>query len=275
MALSPELRDLRMALDVGAFAEAIGFSPDPWQAGVLHSRSKRILLNCSRQAGKSTVASLLSSHRAVYRPHSTILLSSPSLRQSGELFRKVQDVMHRVKGAPKALEDNKLSLALENGSRIVSLPGAEATVRGFSSVDLLIEDEASRVPDALYRATRPMLAVSGGSLILMSTPFGKRGHFFEEWIGKAGWERYEVPATMCPRISKEFLEEERAAVGSWWFAQEYECVFGDTIDSLFTHADIMAAMKGDIPDLFGPDDAAVASRAAISDIPAIGGLIDG
>ena len=56
-----------------------------------------------------------------------------------------------------------------------------------------------------------MLAVSGGSLMMLSTPYGKRGVFYEEWTGGHGWERYEVPASQCPRISEDFLEEERAA----------------------------------------------------------------
>ncbi len=74
-----------------------------------------------------------------------------------------------------------MTLRLENGSRIVSLPGTEGTVRGFSGVALLIVDEASRVDDALYHAVRPMLAVSHGKLVLLSTPWGKRGFFYREW----------------------------------------------------------------------------------------------
>jgi hypothetical protein len=70
---------------------------------------------------------------------------------------------------------------MKNGSRIVSLPSKEANIRGFSGVSLIIEDEASRVGDDLYLAMRPMLAVNQGRLILMSTPWGKRGHFFEAW----------------------------------------------------------------------------------------------
>jgi hypothetical protein len=51
----------------------------------------------------------------------------------------------------------------------------EATIRGFSGVAPLIVDEASRVSDELYQAIRPMLAASGGEILLLSTPFGKRG----------------------------------------------------------------------------------------------------
>ena len=88
-------------------------------------------------------------------------------------------------------------LAVLTRSRVVGLPGNEATVRGFSAVSLLLIDEASRVPDELYHALRPMLAVSDGGLWLMRTPHGKAGFFYEEWErGGPGWER--VRATGCP-----------------------------------------------------------------------------
>ena len=60
---------------------------------------------------------------------------------------------------------------------MVALPSKEATVRGFSGVTLIIEDEASRVDDLLYRTMRPMLAVSGGRMILASTPCRKARTF--------------------------------------------------------------------------------------------------
>jgi hypothetical protein len=75
--------------------------------------------------------------------------------------------------------ESALRLELENHSRIISLPGQEQTVRGYAGVSLLIVDEAARVPDDLYFAVRPMLAVSNGRLIALSTPFGKRGWFYE------------------------------------------------------------------------------------------------
>ena len=75
-------------------------------------------------------------------------------------------------------------LKLANGSRILCLPGKEETVRCFSP-SLLIIDEASRVPDDLYRSVRPMLAVSKGRLIALSTYFGQRGWFFGKRKGDA------------------------------------------------------------------------------------------
>jgi hypothetical protein len=134
----------------------------------------------------------------------------------------------------------------------VSLPSTEATIRGFSGANLIVEDEAARVSDELYYAVRPMLAVSGGRLILMSTPFGKRGHFHHEWTeGGEAWERIEIKATDCPRISPAFLAEERASLGDWWYRQEYDCQFVETIDQIFSYDLIIAAISSDVKPLFG------------------------
>jgi hypothetical protein len=95
-----------------------------------------------------------------------------------------------------------------------------------------------------------MLAVSGGSILMLSTPFGTRGSFYEAWTGGEGWERYEVPATQVPRITPEFLEEERRALGEWWYEQEYMCRFLDDVFSVFRGSDIDAAVKPELPPLF-------------------------
>lgn len=243
-------RDLKLSLDPVAFAKELGFTPDPWQEKVLRWSGNRILLNCSRQSGKSTTAAILALHKSIYELDSLILLVSPSLRQSSELFRKVTDLLNKLTVRPKKLEDNKLSCTFENRSRIVSLPSSEATIRGFSGASLIIEDESSRVPDELYLAIRPMLAVSGGKLILMCTPFGKRGHFFGEWENGQGWERVEIKADVCPRISKKFLEEERLSLGDWWFKQEYMCEFVEPIDQIFGHDLIMQSLSSEVKPLF-------------------------
>ncbi|MBT9156732.1 MAG: hypothetical protein DDT37_01720 [Firmicutes bacterium] len=247
--------DLRRALDPAAFArEALSFMPDTWQEEALRWSGKRLLLNCCRQSGKSTTAAILALHTALFRPASLVLLVSPSLRQSSELFRKVQDMLKALPACvlPALVEDNRLSLVMPNRSRIVSLPGTEGTIRGFSGAALIIEDEAARVPDELYKAVRPMLAVSGGRLILMSTPFGKRGHFFHEWQeGGDTWERIRIQATACPRIAHEFLAEERRALGDWWFRQEYMCDFVETVDQAFSYEHVLGAVSSEIKPLWG------------------------
>lgn len=203
-------------------------------------------MNRSRQCGKSTIAAVLALHRSLYYPDYLGLLVSPSLRQSSELFKKVTTLLNKLPTKPGLVEENRLSLQLCNGSRIVSLPGSEGTVRGYSNVNLIIEDEAARVSDELYRALRPMLAVSGGSIILMSTPFGKRGHFFHEWEEGDDWERVRISADQCPRIATEFLDAEKRSLGEWWFRQEYECTFVENEENVFSNALVMEAIDGKI-----------------------------
>lgn len=233
--------DLAMALDPVALSKAAHITPDPWQAAVLRSTAPRILLNASRQSGKSTTVATLAVWTAVYQPGALVLLLSPSLRQSSELFKKALGV-YRALGRPVPSEsESALQLHLESGSRIVSLPGTEGTIRGYSGVALLIVDEASRVDDDLYYAIRPMLAVSGGRLLALSTPFGKRGWWHAAWTSKTEWQRVEVPATACPRIGAAFLEEERRALPALWFESEYLCRFTETVDQVFTHDVVQAA----------------------------------
>ncbi len=239
-----------MRRDYGRLMLAGGMRPDPWQAKLLRSVAQHVLLLCSRQSGKSTVTAALALGTALFRPDSLILLLSPSLRQSGELQKKVSALYHRTGKLVPAAQESALSLHLANGSRIVSLPGTPDTVVGFSGVRLLVVDEASRVDDALYYAVRPMLAVSQGRLIALSTPFGKRGFFFREWEeGGAAWERYKITADQCARIPPAFLEKERRALGDRWYSQEYECNFVDTLDAVFTHSDIEAALTDDLAPL--------------------------
>src|SRR5215218_3050730 len=220
--------DLKLALDRAEFARSLGLEPDMWQERLLLSRSERTLLNCCRQSGKSTMAALIALHRALYRPGSLVLILAPAERQAKETFSKVATHYRSLGESVPSESYRKLGIALENGSRIEALPGTEKTIRGFSGVSMLILDEAARVDDELYFAVRPMLAVSGGALMMLTTPFGKRGVFYEEWENGAGWEKYEVPAEKCPRISAEFLAEERASLPERIYRQEYECSFEET-----------------------------------------------
>src|SRR5262245_40355597 len=131
----------------------LGLEPDPWQVEVLESAHPRLLLNCSRQAGKSTTVALLGLVEAIFVPGTRVLLLSRSHRQSTELFRIVTDFHARL-GKPFQKRQTAEELELDNLSRIVCLPCREDTIRGYSRVSLLVIDEAARVPDDLYRAVR-------------------------------------------------------------------------------------------------------------------------
>jgi hypothetical protein len=219
---------------------------DPWQRSLLRSDAPRVLLNCSRQSGKSTMAAVVALHKALTEPGSLVLILAPAERQAKELFSKVA-ASYQALGHPIPADSyRKLGTEFANGSRIEALPGTEKTIRGFSGAALLILDEAARVADELYYAVRPMLAVSGGSLMMLSTPYGRRGVFYEEWTGTEAWERYEVPASACPRIPESFLEAERRSLPEYFYAQEFCCEFRETEDQLWTHEMIEGARNDEL-----------------------------
>ncbi len=172
------------AWDAVSLMRAAGLEPDAVQQRVCTTPGNQLCL-CHRQWGKSSVFAAIALADACAEPNSLVLLISRSMRQSGELFRKVKQFYNVTRPLP-LVKDTELGLELSNGSRILSLPGSEETIVGFSKVKRLILDEAARIPDGTYYAVRPMLAMSQGSLLAASTPFGQRGWFWEAWQGQQG-----------------------------------------------------------------------------------------
>lgn len=246
-ALEREEHPATVAGSAVEFAHAHGLDNlDDWQEDLLLSEAPRILLNITRQGGKSTMSGVLAVHKALTSPGSLVLILAPSERQAKETFGKAASLYRHDVPADSY---RKLGMELRNGSRIEALPGTEKTVRGYSGVDLLILDEAARIEDELYYAIRPMLATSGGRLMMMSTPHGMRGIFHQEWTEGTGWERYEVDAHRIPRIPADFLEEERASMPEALFAQEYLCRFTETSDEVFTHDLVARAVSEEVTPL--------------------------
>ncbi len=267
----------RYFLDPAALMRDAAHPPDEWQDRLLASAARRILVLCSRQSGKSLTAAALALLTAILEAPALVLIVARAQRQAAELLRKVKLLYallsrkvarpppwaprpvkeleaeeRRVLGPAEALtQDSVLSMELANGSRIIALPGKPDTVVGYSAASLIIIDEAARTDDAMYYLLRPMLAVSRGRLVCLTTPFGKRGWFYEEWSkGGAVWERYRATAADCPRISPEFLAEERRALGAHWYGQEYMLEFRDAVDQVFRQDDIDAMFRDDVQPLF-------------------------
>ena len=181
-------------------------------------------------------------------------------QETDDLIKKSGWDLAAVYGSAEVtgVKEKALTHDFPNGSRITSLPGNPDTIVGFSAVTLLIIDEASRVPDALLSVARPFLSVTErvhgrpGRLVAASTPFGKRGWFWEAYSrtmearGKQQvepWRIVKVTAEQCPRITKEFLDNERQELGARWFAQEYLCSFEEAVDSVFSHELIQGMIK--------------------------------
>jgi hypothetical protein len=244
--------EMAMALDPALVMEGIGLIPDEWQARALRSMAHRLLILASRQSGKSTATSCIALHQALFIPASLVLLVAPAQRQSQELFLKVLDG-YRLLGRPVAAKrEMATTLELTNDSRIVCLPGSADTIRGFSGPSLIVIDEAALADDELFTAVLPMLGTSAGRLVLLSTPKGQRGFFFEKWHnGGREWERITAKVSECPRIDPAFLEQERRDLGDRAYRQEHECEFLDAIDQVFSMDVINAAFTSTARPLAG------------------------
>ncbi len=273
---------------------------DPWQRDLIEmyrdNPTRKSLVCCSRQTGKSQTAAALALRTAICQDEATVLIISRALRQSAEVLRKVRQFYYGMKGLKamgygsgrqrgkyqrpigvrkwqdkesreteqelkrlekdQAVSDSVLQMEFSNGSRIISLPCKSETTVGFSAIAMLIMDEAARIPDETYHFLSPTRAVSQGGLVALSTPFGKRGWFWEGWSrcedakqfeGKiVPWHQVKVTVDQCERIDPDWLEEERQDIGERWFSQEYQCSFVDTIDTVFAHDDVKR-MFVDIP----------------------------
>lgn len=228
---------------------AYNIKPDSWQESLLQNSPNRMLLLCSRQSGKSTVCAAMALHKAVFDDGSLVLIISNVFRQAEETFRKVKAGLNFAHNVCGIVHETQTMLELSNGSRIVSLPGKQESIRSFSAVALLIIDEASQVSDDLYRSVRPMLAVSQGRLVALTTPFGKRGWFYNSWSNGKDWYRVKITAEDCPRITKKFLEDELKEIGDWWVKQEYYCEFVDAEDQVFGHDLLVGAITSKISSL--------------------------
>jgi hypothetical protein len=148
-------QQLALALDPALILKAQGMKPDPWQRDFLLANDRHVLLNCTRGAGKSRSTSARALHFALFHEKALVLLISRAQRQAGELFRYVKQGNAALGRPIASVKETETQIELKNGSRIISLPGKEATIRGFQGVDLLILDEAARIPDDLYASVSP------------------------------------------------------------------------------------------------------------------------
>lgn len=248
--MASELAHLRTLLDPTALFEDVVGSPDPWQQRALRSPSKRQLYLASRQSGKSSVAAIKGLHTAMYRPGSLVLLVSPSLPQSQEIFRKCLVAYRDLRRPQGVAAESALRLELGNGSRIISLPGSENTSVGYSA-DLLIIDEAARTPSALVEAMLPTVAATGGTIVALTSPKGARGWFYGLWASEGVedvWETYRVTADESSRITEETLEEARMTGGERHVQQEYYCSFLADEEAFFDPEDLERSLTLADPD---------------------------
>ena len=228
--------DIALALDPCLVMSRSGLTPDSWQSELIRDTTNWWLLLCTRQGGKTQAISALALATALNRKGALVLVLTPSQRQSKEVLRCVSQYYFELFGVPFRSDSiTVLKIELPNGSRIIALPGStEKTIRVYAGVDLLLVDEAARVPDDVFYTVMPMLAVSGGRMVCASTPWFSRGFMYREWKeGGDHWKRVKITADDCARIDRKFLAREKRTKPEAWYAQEYYCKWGSAAAALF------------------------------------------
>jgi hypothetical protein len=189
-------------------------------------------------------------HEALYRPGALVLMVAPAERQSRELLLRARELAAALPPTMQPAQISRTALIFANGSRILAVPGSAPTIRGFTP-DLILIDEAAHMDGGeLLVALAPMLAVSGGRLVALSTPHGRRGWFFQAWQSAEPWQRIRIAASDCPRISEAFLAEQRRQMTRAAFASGYLNEFVDSVDSVYAEADIAAAFEPTLAPMF-------------------------
>jgi hypothetical protein len=221
--------------------ELQNFKWDKWQEDVL-SYNGNITIRSGRQVGKSEVIAAKSSQFAIQNPNTTTLIIAASQRQSSLLFEKVRANIDRLTDGKESMykeEPTLTKILLTNGSKIYSLPAGRTGyfIRGFT-IDMLIADEAAYIPEEVWKAVIPMIAVSKqlrgmGFIILLSTPFGKGGYFYNSFTDD-DFKQFHISSEDCKRIPKEFLRKEKLRLTKAEYMQEYQGEFTDEWNQFFS-----------------------------------------
>lgn len=232
--------DLRIALDPASLLRAAGLQPDPFQEEICRSEKDTLVL-VARQGGKTTAAGCAAAHRAVYQPGSTIVIIAPIQKQAVEVRRSAEGFLRAAAPGLEPTSSTETRIELANGSRLIALPSEPDTIRGYA-VHLLIINEAARVTDEVFAAAQPMLAVTGGRIIALTTPAGPQGWFHHAYLdGGDDWKRIRVRADECSRIPAAHLAQQRTRMTEGVYAAEYDCEFSDAIGAVFHSSHVYAA----------------------------------
>ena len=245
----------RIRLDGSFLMRNAGLQPDPWQDRLIRSTACRIKVLCTRRAGKSRAVATRVLARCLTNRNFNALIFSPTQFQSMEFLDYVRGMSLALKCSITMTNDARREIRFSNGSTAISLPDSPSGVVGVRQPHMLVIDEGAKVSDALYYSVFPMAGLENCEIDVLSTPFGKRGWFFELFDRTspkgAGWEEHLITADHCPRLSRPFLDEAKLQMGDRWYKQEFYCDFVDAVDAVFSSSVIAEAMSDEVQPLFG------------------------
>lgn len=256
---NPLISDFLAASQKTSILAAAGMRADEWQERLITSKLNCCCV-CSRQAGKSTGAAALAAHTFYYRPGSLVLIVAPTEAQSSELLRRAKALLSCMPGNGGMMGNATTKIESTMGSRIIALPGTDSSTRGYSP-DLLLMDECAYLPDETIKAMLPSVAVTRGRIVMLSTPAGRVGRFYEtvaateDQIRRGETPSWEVIRVNCEtpevraRQGQDFIEMERQTRTQYDFAQEYLGEFLASDSSVYNPYSIDTAFVDGTPSI--------------------------
>lgn len=227
--------------------EFIGVEPFDYQKEFLDNEANRKLFVAGRRVGKSRSASWKALWYAITHAEAEVLLTAKTQRQSMELFRQIKAEIRQSEAESEEWgisRETRTEVNFSNGSRIVCLPlGRDGSnIRGYGA-DLLIVDEAAYVPEGIFQEVlMPFLAVGQNQFIMISTPRGKRGFFWDRYDesnrGENDYFVQQVPTWMNPRVDDEWVERQRNNLTPMQFKREIKGEFDENADAYFTEEEV-------------------------------------
>jgi hypothetical protein len=140
------------------------------------------------------------------------------------------------------VEKNKLSLRLKNGSKIQAKSSNTDSARS-EAVSLLLIDEAGFIDniEETYTAAQQTLA-TGGQCMALSTPNGVGNWFHRTWAraesGENSFIPIKLPWTVHPERNQAWRDQQDADLGPRHAAQECDCSFLASGDTVFEPSDM-------------------------------------
>ena len=223
------------------------FNLYPFQEKVLHLfRDHQYLITLkSRQLGISTLAAGYSLWLMIFHKDKNVLALATTQATARNLVNKVQFMYKQLPSwlRLKAVEDNKLSLRLVNGSRI-SAKSSNSDAARSEAVSLLLIDEAAFIEniDETFAAAQQTLA-TGGQCMALSTPNGIGNWFHQTWekaeTGENSFVPIKLPWTVHPERTQAWRDQQDSDLGPRMAAQECDCDFLSSGETVFEPEDLV------------------------------------
>ena len=223
------------------------FNLYPFQSKVLHlfKENDYIITLKSRQLGISTLASAYSLWMMLFHKDKNVLALATTQATARNLVSKTMFMYDQL---PKwlrlpALEKNKLSLRLRNGSKITA-KSSNADAARSEAVSLLLIDEAAFIDniDETFTAAQQTLA-TGGQCMALSTPNGIGNWFHQTWekaiSGENSFLSIRLPWTVHPERDQEWRDQQDSDLGPRMAGQECDCDFLASGDTVFEPDDML------------------------------------